>query len=101
MKTEQTADIKFGSGSLGGTFYQDDFRVGTCDSKSSGQILVRNQKFGEVQRQETIFTGDNFEAIIGMAYPSLAEKGIKPLFDEMMDQGLLKKNIFAFYYTSK
>lgn len=36
-----------------------------------------------------------------MAYPALAEKGVKPVFDEMIDQHLLKDNMFAFYFTSK
>ena len=79
----------------------DDLRVGTCDAKSTGQIHTNNQKFGNVEKQSTIFTGSNFEAIIGMAYPALAEKGVKPVFDEMIDQQLLKKNIFAFYFTTK
>jgi len=36
-----------------------------------------------------------------MAYPSLAEKNVTPVFDEMMQQNLLTKNIFAFYLTTK
>jgi len=36
-----------------------------------------------------------------MAYPTLAEKGVTPLFDEMKNQKLLKNNIFAFYMTNK
>ena len=36
-----------------------------------------------------------------MAYPALAEKGVKPVFDEMIEQKLLKHNMFAFYFTSK
>ena len=35
-----------------------------------------------------------------MAYPALAEKGVKPVFDEMIDQKLLKSNVFAFYFTT-
>ena len=94
--------IQFGSGALSGHFMTDDVRVGTCDgSTSSGQIHITNQKFGNVEKQSTIFTGSNFEAIVGMAYPALAEKGVKPVFDEMMDQHLLKDNLFAFYFTSK
>lgn len=63
----------------------DDVRVGTCDASSSGQIHIKNQKFGNVEKQSTIFTGHNFEAIIGMAYPQLAEKGVTPVFDEMIN----------------
>jgi len=100
-KLAQRAVIQFGSGALAGHFMTDDMRVGTCDAKSTGQIHIKNQKFGNVIKQSTIFTGSNFEAIIGMAYPALAEKGVKPVFDEMMDQGLLKKNLFAFYFTTK
>jgi len=36
-----------------------------------------------------------------MAYPALAEPGITPLFDNMMNQDLLQSNMFAFYLTSK
>lgn len=54
-----------------------------------------------MEKQSTIFTGKNFEAIIGMAYPALAEKGVTPVFDEMMRQNLLKNNVFAFYLTTK
>jgi len=85
-----------------GHFVTDDVRLGTCDGeKSSGQIHIKNQKFGNVEKQKTIFRGNNFEAIIGMAYPELAEAGVKPVFDEMIDQKLLKSNVFAFYFTTQ
>jgi len=93
--------IQFGSGALAGHFMIDDIRLGTCDSQSNGQIHISHQKFGNVEKQKTIFTGNNFEAIIGMAYPALAEKGITPVFDEMMEQKLLKNNVFAFYFSKK
>jgi hypothetical protein len=101
-KLTQKAAIQFGSGALAGHFMTDDLRLGTCDgTTSSGQIHIKNQKFGNVEKQKTIFTGSNFEAIIGMAYPALAEKGVTPVFDEMIGQHLLKTNVFAFYFTSK
>lgn len=97
----QRAMIQFGSGALAGHFLTDDMRIGSCDGASTGQIHIKDQKFGNVEKQSTIFTGKNFEAIVGMAYPALAEKGVTPVFDEMIGQKLLKKNIFAFYFTSK
>lgn len=54
-----------------------------------------------MEKQKTIFRGNNFEAIIGMAYPALAEQGVTPVFDEMMNQKLLKSNVFAFYFTTQ
>jgi len=60
----QGAQISFGSGNLEGHFYVDDMTV--------GDIKIKNQKFGNVEQQEGIFNG-GFQAIIGMAYPALAE----------------------------
>ena len=94
--------IQFGSGALAGHFVNDDIRLGTCDGKkSTGQIHIKGQKFGNVEKQSTIFTGSNFEAIVGLAYPALAEPGVTPVFDEMMNQRLLPDNLFSFYLTSK
>jgi cathepsin D len=35
-----------------------------------------------------------------MGYPALAESNVKPVFDEIMGQSLLKNNIFSFYVGS-
>lgn len=42
------AKIFFGSGNLGGNFVKDDLRLGTCDGQSSGQVVIKGQKFGNV-----------------------------------------------------
>ena len=87
---------------MAGHFVTDDIRLGSCEGEhSTGQIHIKDQKFGNVEKQSTIFTGSNFEAIVGMAYPALAERGVTPVFDEMINQKLLKSNVFAFYLTSK
>lgn len=49
--TKQAAMIQFGSGALAGHFVTDDVRLGTCDGKkSNGQIHIKNQKFGNVEK---------------------------------------------------
>jgi len=83
-KTPQKAYISFGSGALSGHFYIDDFRIGGCDyCQSTSQILIHKQKFGNVEKEDSIFR-ENFDAIVGLAYPNFAEKGITPVFDNMI-----------------
>jgi len=36
-----------------------------------------------------------------LAYPNFAERGITPVFDNMIQQKLLQDNLFAFFLTSK
>ena len=101
QNTPQKAYISFGSGSLSGHFFVDDFRVGGCEfCQSTSQLLIKNQKFGNVEREDSIFR-ENFDAIVGLAYPSFAERGITPVFDNMINQKLLQDNLFAFYLSSK
>jgi hypothetical protein len=43
-------------------------------------MVVKGQKFGTVEKQETIFH-EGFEAIIGMGYPAHAEEGVTSVFE--------------------
>lgn len=45
-----------------------------------------------------MFSG-SFDAIVGLAYPTMAEKGFTPFFDTMMNEGLVEQNMFAFYMS--
>lgn len=49
-ETDQRAFIQFGSGALSGNFVLDDVRLGSCDGMSSGQVHIKQQKFGNVLR---------------------------------------------------
>lgn len=45
---------------------------------------------------------ESFDAIIGLAYPAMAEHGRPdetPLFDTMINQKVLPQNVFAFYMS--
>jgi len=58
---------------------------------------VAKQTFGLVRKQDAF--DDSFDAIVGLAYPAMAEEAGLPLFDEMIEQGLLTRNLFAFYLS--
>lgn len=42
-----------------------------------------------------------FDGIVGMAYPEMSAFQSLPLFDSMMEQKKLDKNIFSFYLKSE
>ena len=48
-----------------------------------GDLTIKNQKFGSVEKQETIFH-EGFEAIIGMGYPEHAEDGVASVFEQIV-----------------
>jgi len=45
-----------------------------------------------------VFSG-GFDAIIGLAYPTMAEPNFTPFFDTLMRDGLVERNLFAFYMS--
>jgi cathepsin D len=65
-----------------------------------GSITVSHQKFGEIITEVgNVFQEGKFSGILGLAYPKMAAYGIVPVFDNIMSQKLLKKNLMGFYYS--
>jgi len=62
-------------------------------------LCVKGQVFGEATKQpgET-FVDAKFDGILGMAYPSIAEDGVTPVFYNMVSQNLVNDAVFAFYF---
>ena len=48
---------------------------------------------------ETTFSSD-YDGIIGLAYPSFAEENVQPFFDNLMQNELLKQNVFSFFLSN-
>lgn len=94
-----TFDIHYGSGSLSGYLSQDTVSV-PCNSGQGalGGVKVERQVFGEATKQPGItFIAAKFDGILGMAYPLISVNNVVPVFDNLMQQKLVEKNIFSFY----
>ncbi len=59
-------------------------------------IAVNSQTFAECTSLKGM-SGDAFDGILGLAYPSLTAGGEKPLFYNMWSEGLISEAIFSFY----
>ncbi|XP_055470698.1 cathepsin D [Psammomys obesus] len=98
VKNGTAFDIHYGSGSLSGYLSQDTVSVPCKTEKTSLGIKVEKQIFGEATKQPGItFIAAKFDGILGMAYPRISVNNVLPVFDNLMQQKLVEKNIFSFY----
>jgi hypothetical protein len=88
-----TDHIKFGSGSVDIEYMTDTWYL-------SG-LKVENQTFGAVVKEESVFEDSAFDGLLGIAYPGLSSgnPAAKPIFDTVIEQKLLKKNVFSLYIS--
>ncbi|XP_071799853.1 lysosomal aspartic protease-like [Asterias amurensis] len=83
-------EIHYGTGSMTGFLSTDIVDVQT--------VQVVNQTFGESTSEPgDVFLDVDFDGILGMGYPTIAVDGATPVFNSMVQQGLLDKPVFSFY----
>lgn len=90
MNVEMT--VQFGTGRIKGFLSQDTFQL--------GPVRVEHQTFGQITKEEgDVFFNIKFDGILGLSFPALSASGYTPVFDNVIKQKRLDKNMFSFYYA--
>ena len=85
-------NITYGSGGVTGVTSQE--------SVTLGGLTAKNVLFGEVTSESGVsFVAAQFDGILGMGWPVLSVNGMKPVFFELVDQGLVKDKSYSFYLS--
>ncbi|NWT22314.1 PEPA protein, partial [Cardinalis cardinalis] len=92
LSTNDTLFIAYGTGSMTGVLGYDTVDV--------AGINVRNQIFGLAETEPgDFFYYTPFDGILGLAFPSIASSGATPVFDNMMVENLVDRNLFSVYLS--
>uniref|UniRef100_A0A8C3T1I1 pepsin A n=1 Tax=Chelydra serpentina TaxID=8475 RepID=A0A8C3T1I1_CHESE len=102
--TNESLSIQYGSGSMTGILAYDTVQHVPDyphPSPKVGGIVDTKQIFGLSETEPgTAFEYSQFDGILGLAFPSIASSGATPVFDNMMNEGLVSQDLFSVYLSS-
>ncbi|KAL0608990.1 Renin [Plecturocebus cupreus] len=83
--------LRYSTGTVSGFLSQDVITVGG---------ITVTQTFGEVTEMPALpFMLAEFDGVVGMGFIEQAIGRVTPLFDNIISRGVLKEDVFSFYYN--
>lgn len=87
------AEVAFGTGTVQGVISEDILQMGS--------VIINNQKFGEILKEEGEVFAGNFSGILGLGYPGLTIYNSEAPMDNCIKNNLLNgNNVITFYYSN-
>ncbi|XP_047330215.1 aspartic proteinase A1-like [Impatiens glandulifera] len=88
-KNGTSAEIHYDSGSISGNVSQDNVIV--------GGLTIKNQGFIEATiPPDSAFQSSKFDGVLGLGFKELNDLGVVPVWYNMMNQGLIRNQVFSF-----
>lgn len=94
QKDGTSLTLPYGSGICSGHLSKDTVNFGGYE--------LDNAQFGEITNEPgQVWEVSPFDGIAGLAYPGISVAKATPVFDALMNKGVLKSNVFSFYLSTQ
>ncbi|XP_047334470.1 cyprosin-like [Impatiens glandulifera] len=91
-KNGKSAEIHYGTGSIGGFFSKDHMRV--------GNLIIRNQDFIEATKEHSAtFLAAKFDGILGLGFQEISVANAVPVWYNMVNQSVVREPVFSFWFN--